>query len=52
MHREHYSEADIEPVHAQPTITCNIGSRSQLKQYDTEVVTKETVVSILTALGE
>ena len=47
-----YSEADIEPAHAQPTITCNVGSRSQLKQYDTEVVTKETVVNILTALGE
>ena len=32
-------------------ISTNINSRSQLKQYDTEVVTKETVHSVLTNLG-
>ena len=45
------SEAEIEAVNARPIISTNINSRSQLKQYDTEVVTKETVHSVLTNLG-
>ena len=36
---------------AQPIISTTIQARSQLKQYDTEVVTRETVLDILTHLG-
>lgn len=45
------SEADIEAGGAKPLISTTIHSRSQLKQYDTEVVTRETVLDILTDLG-
>ena len=34
-----------------PIISTTIQARSQLKQYDTEVVTRETVLDILTHLG-
>ena len=36
---------------ANPILSTTINSRSQLKQYDTEVVTKETIMDILTDLG-
>ena len=45
------SEADIEAVGAKPIISTTVHSRSQLKQYDTEVVTRETIKDILTELG-
>ena len=34
-----------------PIISTTIQARSQLRQYDTEVVTRETVLDILTELG-
>ena len=46
-----HSEAEIEAVGAKPLISTTIHSRSQLKQYDTEVVTREAVRDILTDLG-
>ena len=36
---------------AKPIISTTIQARSQLRQYDTEVVTRETVLDILTQLG-
>ena len=46
-----HSEAEIEAVGAKPLISSTFHSRSQLKQYDTEVVTREAVRDILTDLG-
>ena len=49
----YFSEAEIESVSDRPVITSHLDKyqRSHLKQYDTEVVTKETVINILTSLG-